>query len=44
MGFFMQQIYDLELVGFINSDWVGDKSDGKSTSRYLFMLADQAIF
>ena len=28
----------LELVGFTNSDWVGDNNDRKSTSGYVFML------
>ena len=31
--------YSLELVGFTDSDWAGDKTDRKSTSRYVFMLA-----
>ena len=29
----------LELVGFTDSDWAGDKTDRKSTSGYVFMLA-----
>ena len=29
----------LELVGFTESDWEGDKIDRKSTSGYVFMLA-----
>ena len=33
----------LELVGFIDSDWAGDNTDRKSTSRYVFMLADRPI-
>ena len=35
--------YDLELVGFTNYDWAGDKNDRKSTSRYVFMLVDGPI-
>ena len=31
--------YDLWLVGFTNSDWVGDNNDRKSTFGYVFMLA-----
>ena len=33
----------LELVGFTDSDWVGDKTSRKSTSRYVFMLAGGPI-
>ena len=29
---------ELELVGYIDYDWVGDSIDWKSTSRYLFMF------
>ena len=29
----------LELVGFIDSNWVGDKNDRKSTYGYVFMLS-----
>ena len=28
----------LDLVSFTNSDWVGDSTDIKSTSRFVFML------
>ena len=34
----------LELVGFTNSDWVGDPIDRKSTSSYVFMLAHGPIY
>ena len=30
--------YDLELVGFTNSDQAGDNTDRKSTSRIFFIL------
>ena len=33
----------LELNGFIDSDWVGDNTDRKSTYGYVFMLADGTI-
>ena len=33
----------LELVGFTDSDWVGDSIDINSTSHYLFMLAHAPI-
>ena len=38
-GIFFAAKYDLELVGFTNSDWEGG-NDRKSTSRYVFMLAE----
>ena len=31
--------FDLELVGFTDSDWAGDSTDQKYTSRYVFILA-----
>ena len=30
--------FELELVGYTDSDWVGDSIDRKSTSRYVFMF------
>ena len=33
----------MELKGFCDSDWAGDKSDSKSTSGYLFKLSGAAI-
>ena len=42
-GIFYKEKSDLELVGFINSDWAGDNTDQKSTSRYVFMLVDGPI-
>ena len=42
-GIFYKSKYDLELVGFIDSDWAGDKTDQKSTSRNVFMLIEGPI-
>ena len=38
-GIFYKAKYDLELVGFTDSDWEGENTDRKSTSGYVFMLA-----
>ena len=35
--------FPLELVGFTDSDWVGDSIDRNSTSGYVFMLAHGPI-
>ena len=35
---------ELELVGYIDSDWAGDSIDHKSTSRYVFMFGGGPIF
>ena len=35
---------ELELVGYIDSDWVGDSIDHKSNSRYVFMFGGGPIF
>ena len=40
---FLQTKYDLEIVGFTYSDWVGDNIDRKYTSGYVFMLGDRTI-
>ena len=40
---FYKSKYDLELVGFIDSDWEGDNTDQKSTSRNVFMLIEGPI-
>ena len=42
-GIFFAAKYDLELVGFTNSDWEGDNTDQMSTSRFVFMLTDGPI-
>ena len=34
---------ELELVGYIDSDWVGDSIDRKSTSEYVFMFGGGPI-
>ena len=39
-GIFYKEKYDLELVGFIDSDWEGDNTDRNSTSGYVFILVD----
>ena len=40
---FYKAKYNLELVGFTDSDCAGDNTDWKSTSGYVFMLADGPI-
>ena len=35
---------ELELVGYTDSDWVGDYIDWKSTSGYVFMFGGVPIF
>ena len=42
-GIFYKAKSDLDLIGFIDSDWAGDSTDRKSTSRYVFMLAKGPI-
>ena len=42
-GIFYKAKSDLELVGFTDSDWVGDNTDLKSTLGYVFMLAEGPI-
>ena len=37
-GIFYKEKSDLELVGFIDSDWESENIDQKSTSGYVFML------
>ena len=34
---------ELELVGYIDSDWAGDSIDQNSTSRYVFMFGGGPI-
>ena len=38
-GIFYKQKSDLEIVGFINSDWEGENTDQNSTLGYVFMLS-----
>ena len=42
-GIFYEAKSDLELVGFIDNDWVGDNTDRDSTSGYVFMLFEGPI-
>ena len=42
-GIFYKAKSDLKLIGFTDSDWPGDSTDRKSTSRYVFMLAKVPI-
>ena len=42
-GIFYAAKYDLELVGFTDSDWEGDNTDKKSTLGYVFMLSEGPI-
>jgi hypothetical protein len=34
---------ELQLVGYVDADWAGDRSDRKSTSGYLFQLGGSTI-
>ena len=42
-GIFYKAKSDLDLIGFTDSDWEGDNTDRKSTSGYVFMLAEGPI-
>ena len=42
-GIFYKAKYDLDLIGFTDSDWAGDSTDRKSTSGYVFMLVEEPI-
>ena len=42
-GIFYKEKYDLDLIGFTNSDWAGDNTDQKSTLGYVFMLVEGLI-
>ena len=42
-GIFYKAKFDIELVGFTDSDWTGDNIDQNYTLGYLFMLADGPI-
>ena len=42
-GIFYKTKSDLDLIGFINSDWESDNIDRNSTSRYVFMFIDGPI-
>lgn len=38
-----QEDYKLKLVGYINSNWEGDKKTRYSNSKYAFTLADMLV-
>ena len=42
-GILYKAKYDLDLIGFTDNDWAGDSTNRKSTSRYVFMLAEGPI-
>src|SRR5713101_1599000 len=42
-GIFYKAKFDLDLIGFTDSDWEDDNIDRKSTSGYVFMLAEGPI-
>ena len=42
-GIFYKAKSDLDLIGFIDSDWASDNTDRKSTSGYVFMLVEGPI-
>ena len=42
-GIFYKEKFDLDLIGFTNSDWASDNTDRNSTSRYVFMLVEGTI-
>ena len=42
-GIFYKAKSDLDLIGFTDSDWVGDSIDRNSTLGYVLMLAEGPI-
>jgi hypothetical protein len=42
-GVFYKKGKDEELIGYINSDYVGDQDDRKSTSGYGFMMNSRVV-
>ena len=42
-GIFYKAKSNLDLIGFIDSDWEADNTDRNSTSRYVFMLVEGPI-
>nr|GEW86848.1 retrovirus-related Pol polyprotein from transposon TNT 1-94 [Tanacetum cinerariifolium] len=42
-GMFYSTGEDFKLVGYSDSDWVGSKDDGRSTSGFLFFLGNNAF-
>ena len=39
----LEAVGDLKLIGYVDADWAGDRSDRKSTSGYLFKLGEGVI-
>ena len=42
-GIFYKAKSDIDLIGFTHSDWAGDSTNRKSTSGYVFILAEGPI-
>ena len=42
-GIFYKAKYDLDLIGFTDSNWAGDNTDRKCTLGYVFMLVEGPI-
>ena len=42
-GLFYKKEEKLDLIGFIDSDYVGDQDDKRSTSWYVFMLGSRVV-
>ena len=42
-GIFYKEKSNLDFIGFTDSDWVGDNTDKKYTSGYVFMLIEGPI-
>ena len=42
-GLFYRSEMDIELVGYRDTDWVGNRIDRRSTSEYMFTLGSAAI-
>nr|GFA82640.1 retrovirus-related Pol polyprotein from transposon TNT 1-94 [Tanacetum cinerariifolium] len=42
-GMFYSTSEDFKLVGYSDSDWAESKDDGRSTSRFLFVLGNNAF-
>ena len=42
-GIFYKGKHDIDLIGFTDSDWAGDNINQKSTSGYVFMIAEGPI-
>ena len=42
-GIFYKAKFDLDLIGFTNSDWAGDNTDQNFTSGHVFMFVEGPI-